>query len=57
LFEDEEIAVLEDVSKRFKDLLTRQIVELSHQEKVWQQNQESQSIISYQKFAFDLVNI
>ena len=57
LFEDEEIAVLEEVSNKFKDLFSRQMVELSHQEKAWQQNQESKSIISYQKFAFELVNI
>ncbi len=57
LFEDEEIAVLKGVSNRFKELYAKEIVELSHQEKAWQQNQESKSIISYQKFAFDLVNI
>jgi putative zinc finger/helix-turn-helix YgiT family protein len=57
LFEDEEISVLEDVSNKFKDLYSRQMVELSHQEKAWQQNEASKSIISYQKFAFELVNI
>ncbi len=56
-FDSEELDVLEIVATKFKDLYAKQIVELSHKERAWQENQESKSKISYQKFAFDLLNI
>jgi len=42
---------------KFKAIYARQMVDLSHQEKAWEQNKESKSIISYQKYAFELVNL
>ena len=49
-----EIAVLDAVVKRFEGLTTRQIVDISHQEPAWRENQAERNIISYQKFAFGL---
>lgn len=57
LFDSGEVDILEMVATKFKDLYAKQIVELSHQEKAWEENKENKSIISYQKYAFDLVNI
>lgn len=57
LFEPDEEMILTEVASKFKDLYAKQMVELSHQEKAWEQNKDSKSMISYQKYAFDLVNI
>lgn len=58
LFDPEEQKVLEEVATKFKDYYAKQMVDLSHQEKAWEQYKESKSkIISYQKYAFDLVNM
>ena len=57
LFEPDEEMILKEVASKFKDFYAKQMVELSHQEKAWEQNKETKSIISYQKYAFDLVNI
>ncbi len=56
-FDPEELKVLEDVAIKFKGFYARQMVDLSHQEKAWEQNKESKSIISYQKYAFELVTL
>ena len=57
LFSVVEIAVLEDVFTKFKGLRTDNVVKLSHQEKAWIENQKDHELISYQKYAFDLINL
>jgi len=58
LFDLEEQTFLEEVATKFMDYYAKQMVDLSHQEKAWEQNKESKSkIISYQKYAFELVNM
>lgn len=57
LFTDAEKNILEQVSKKFLKLKTKEIVDFSHQEKAWINNEEKKDLISYQKFAFDLKNL
>lgn len=57
LFDPDELKVLEDVTLKFKDCYAKQMVDLSHKEKAWEENKESNSLISYQKYAFELVNL
>jgi uncharacterized phage-associated protein len=57
LFNPDEQKVLEDVTLKFKDCYAKQMVNLSHKEKAWEENKESKSLISYQKYAFELVNL
>jgi len=57
LFNDQEMETLERVILKFGDLVTDQIVSLSHQELAWLNNQEDKSLISYPRFAFDLKHV
>ena len=57
LFSPAEMQVLEQVSSRFLELKTSQVVEISHEEEAWINNKEAKNLISYQKFAFDLKNL
>jgi putative zinc finger/helix-turn-helix YgiT family protein len=57
LFTTDEIAILDKILKRFGDLRTSDVVELSHQEIAWKENQEERELISYSKYAFELKNI
>ncbi|MEI7492674.1 MAG: type II toxin-antitoxin system antitoxin SocA domain-containing protein [Bacteroidota bacterium] len=56
LFAPEELYVLETIALKFKDFYAKQMVEISHQEPAWEMNKDDKSLISYQKFAFGLVN-
>lgn len=56
LFEEEEIETLHKVIKIFKDKSSSQMVDLSHDEKAWIENEPGIGIISYQKYAFGLVH-
>lgn len=56
LFTAEELETLEKVKNRFEGVKTKEIIDLSHEEKAWIENQEGKQIISYD-FAFDLKNI
>jgi len=49
-----EIEVLQFVKEKFCHLTTNQIVEISHDESAWIQNQENRDLINYQKYAFGL---
>ncbi len=49
-----ELSVLEDVVSRFKRMTTKEIVDISHKEPAWKENQEERRVISYQKYAFAL---
>jgi len=57
LFDAEELAVMEQVVQKFRNVTSKNIVEMSHQEKAWLENEKDKQLISYQKYAFDLVNI
>lgn len=57
LFDKEQREVIDRVVARFAGLDTKQLVNLSHEEQGWIDNQEKKELISYQKFAFDLKNI
>ncbi|MCV9388075.1 type II TA system antitoxin MqsA family protein [Reichenbachiella ulvae] len=53
LFSENEMMVLDTIKSRFKDTKPYEIVEISHQEKGWIDNEVSRSYISYH-YAFDL---
>jgi len=54
LFTPTEMQVLEEVSAVFAPKTSTEIVEISHEEKAWLENESNHEIISYQKYAFDL---
>ncbi|MBL7738478.1 MAG: DUF4065 domain-containing protein [Chitinophagaceae bacterium] len=56
-FSKEEIEILNQVIDRFGSLRTSDVVELSHQEQAWIENEENKELISYSKYAFDLKHI
>lgn len=53
LFTENEIATLEKIVEKFKDSTTNDIVDISHQELAWLENEKEKNIISY-RYAFDL---
>ncbi|HSJ69350.1 MAG TPA: type II TA system antitoxin MqsA family protein [Anditalea sp.] len=53
LFSDDELSILEMVSEKFKNTKPYEIVELSHRESAWLENEHSRSFISYH-YAMDL---
>ncbi|MFN6944262.1 MAG: type II TA system antitoxin MqsA family protein [Cytophagaceae bacterium] len=56
LFTEAEISVLEKVSKAFNQSTTNDIIEISHLEDAWKNNEKDKNVISY-KYAFDLTQI
>lgn len=50
----EEKKVLDKVIERFRNLTSKQIADLSHNEKAWLENNTERNIISYQKYSYDL---
>jgi uncharacterized phage-associated protein len=50
----EEQQVLDKVIDRFRNLSSRQIADVSHNEKAWLENIEEKNIISYQKYSYNL---
>lgn len=53
-FSEVELKTLEDVVNKFGRCNTRQIVDISHKEKAWRENESGHALISYQKYAFEL---
>ncbi len=58
-FEDEHFSelerrTLEDVATKFSNYNTKQLVNISHQEKAWSENVSNHALISYQQYAFGL---
>ncbi len=45
--EECETTTLRDVSERFKDIKSQEIIQISHEEDAWQKNAASRSLISY----------
>jgi uncharacterized phage-associated protein len=50
----EEKNILDKVIGRFKNLSSKQIADLSHNEKAWIDNNEKRNMISYQKYSYEL---
>lgn len=57
LFNVQELETINDVINKFKDIPTWDIVEISHEEKAWLDHNNDKSLISYQKYAFDLKGV
>lgn len=49
-----EINVLKNIINQFKNMTTKQVVDISHSELAWIENKDERKIISYQKYAFHL---
>lgn len=56
LFSDSELDVLRKVVATFKTTSTNDIIELSHLEKAWKENEQAKKVISYE-YAFELKQI
>ena len=54
LFTSTELKVLEEVRSKLADKTSSEIVDISHLEKAWIDNESKHEIISYQKYAFEL---
>lgn len=54
LLTEAEILILNQICDNFKEMNSWDLVDLSHKEKAWIENQGSKQIIDYQKYAFDL---
>jgi putative zinc finger/helix-turn-helix YgiT family protein len=54
VFTDTELNILETVAERFKGVSTKKIIDYSHQEKAWIENEKGRNMISYKDYAFDL---
>ncbi|MFW0717791.1 type II toxin-antitoxin system antitoxin SocA domain-containing protein [Pedobacter sp. N23S346] len=52
---DTEQEILSEVVKFFQNSNTKQIVDISHSEPAWKENESDRSAINYQKYAFDLI--
>lgn len=53
IFTDSELQILNSVAKRFKNTSTNEIIEISHKEKAWTENNDEKKLINY-KYAFEL---
>jgi uncharacterized phage-associated protein len=54
IFSDDEISAMRKVLETFHWETTKDIVEISHKEKAWIENQQSKSPISYLDYAFEI---
>lgn len=54
LFEERELQTMERVCKQFEALNTQEIIDISHREPAWIDNQLEHAPISYLKYGFDL---
>jgi len=53
VFNEEELKVLESVAERFKNTSTAEIIDISHKELAWIENQKERKIIDYY-YSFEL---
>jgi DNA-binding transcriptional regulator YiaG/uncharacterized phage-associated protein len=53
MFDTRELEMMESVVKKFGKMKTKQIVDYSHKEKAWKENQKKHELISY-KWAFEI---
>ncbi len=54
MFSEQEIESLQKVANHFRNTTTKQIIERSHQEKAWKENQAENKLIDY-RYSFDLL--
>ncbi len=54
LFSETELSILEKVATYFKDTSTADMIEISHKESAWIENEKERRIISYKDYAFTL---
>lgn len=54
LFADTELKVLEEVCASLANKTSTEIVDISHREKAWIENESKHELISYQQYAFEL---
>ncbi len=54
LFNENELNIMADVYSRFKDVSTDELIEVSHKEKGWVEENKKKGMISYQKYAYEL---
>ncbi|MCG8310977.1 MAG: DUF4065 domain-containing protein [Cytophagales bacterium] len=57
IFSEMELKILKKVADKFKGLSTKKIIEYSHKEKAWIENEKERSIISYKDYGFMLNEI
>lgn len=57
IFNKIELEILEKVAQKFKGVSTKHIIEYSHQEKAWIENEKERTIISYKDYGFKLNDI
>lgn len=55
LFTIEELQILESVAKRFENISTNEIIEISHKEKAWIDNYSERKLIDY-NYSFELID-
>jgi|GEM_PF-1449312 len=56
LFSEREIGMLNRIADHFLDTNTQNIIDLSHQEKGWYENEKERKLIDY-RYSFELVGI
>ena len=56
LFDAHELKALKEVASKFKGIKTADVIDLSHKEKAWKENQKEKKLISY-RYAFELAEI
>ncbi len=54
LLSQSDLDILEELARKFENTSTRSIVDLSHREKAWLDNEQARTLISYD-YAFDLM--
>jgi len=54
VFNEIELSILERVSEIFEKTSTSKMIDISHKEKAWIENEKEKNIISYKDYAFDL---
>lgn len=57
MFNGMELSILEKIAETFKNTSTSDIIDFSHKEKAWIENEKERKIISYKDYAFDLTAI
>lgn len=55
LFNEKEVQTLMEVAERFRKVSTAEIIEISHRERAWMENEGGRRLISY-RWAFDLAS-
>ena len=57
LFSEQELQHMEEVVESMGEMKTKDLIELSHEEEAWQENEKERELIDYQQYAFHLKGI